>query len=226
MILFLPIALLIPCKTYATYNTLPPEKRLQICCELHNALNPSKSHYQPYWWIASKIIIASLVAASTTYTAAKLDTRQEAKPEQNTNRNNLLKIQTAIHRLRKNLGTNPSPITTAFAIPNHLAQGQMSLTKGQFFMFVASTAASYLIVSLFFDNKIISHRTVLKEFLINWPDYSIHAPENLCTEARSLYASYLHQGDSVIADEKTAELIILAFTVFLRVEIEAITRSL
>lgn len=219
------LVLLIPKQIYA-YDNLPPEKRLQICCELRNALNPSSSHHQARWWTASKIIIASIAAAGTVYTATKLDAPQEAIPEANKNHAKLLKIQEAIHRLRKNLGATPPPIAATTAAPNPLPQARISLRRGQVFTFAATTAGSYLILSLFFDKKIMSPSATLKAFLINWPDYSMHAPQILCREARPLYAGYLRQGDAIIADKKTAELIILAFTVFLTAEIELITQSL
>ncbi len=219
------LVLLIPNQIYA-YDNLPPEKRLQICCELRDALNPSSSHHQAHWWTASKIIIASFAGAGTVYTATKLDAPPEATPQANKNRDKLLKIQAAIYHLRKNLGANPPPIAGPSDAPNPLPQAPMSFTKGQVFTFAATTAASYVILSLFFDKKIMSPSATLKAFLINWPDYSMHAPQILCREARPLYAGYLRQGDAIIADKKTAELIILAFTVFLTAEIELITQSL
>lgn len=207
----------------ADYKSMPPEKRLQMCQALQKELNSYPNFYgKPnQLWPYGKACIAITTAAGITYGAYSLAPSTTAARDLAHKQSNLIKLRNVLKVLRPtktidNTQTSNQTLTIIQPIPLYW----LGLT------FVAMSSAFYLLLSKFYDQKMHSHKATVKKFLTLWPDFVEYAPDSFKEDVRPLYAAYLQDGDSVIANERTAALIILAFNVFLTGEIEAISQSL
>jgi len=211
MLMFL--LFMLPLQAICNYEHFSIEKRLHICQDLRKALNVEQ--HTPYWWPITKVATSGFIGISTYYIMQELDNKNSMQL------NKLGRIQTSIKQLRRSLDKDYQPETHSL----NLLDQEINATKN-IIICVALGMTSYLALSLFFDKKAISSHLTLKNFLHNWPEYSMIAPPKICQEVRPLYAAYLKKGVAALPDEKTSSLICFAFTVFLIEEIEALARSL
>jgi hypothetical protein len=213
----------IPTLHATTYTTQPPEKRLQICQSLHDMLQPASMHGEKKW-LLSKAAIAILTGAGITYAAHAFAPSNHQAVQLSTQRSKLLKLRNALHAIKASL--NEEAVVRPVVTATHVAPVHPIPKYWLALSFTATSGAIYLLLGKLFDKKMQSNTATLKNFLMHWPDLVEIAPSTFCQDVRPLYGAYLRDGDSAIPNERTAELIILAFTVFLTQEIEAISQSL
>lgn len=196
---------------------MPLEKRVQMCFVMQDALKPQIST----WWQWGKIGTSTLVGLGASLAFSYIDPTEKTTPVAVQRFNRLVKAYAALNKVRAQL--NPNVAAPRTFSPPEIPASPSLLQMG---VFALSGVATYFLLTLFADRFGSSHIMTLKAFLADWPDYAFYAPQTLREEAGSLYGAYLRQGDEALGDEDTAELILIAFDVFLTEEIQAISNTL
>lgn len=195
---------------------MPAEKRAQMCFTMQTALNPQT----PIWWKAGKIGISAITGVAAALFVGYLDTTPQTPSPKIERFNRLISAYNAINTVRAKFDpTTTNPTFTAPHIPT-------SPTLLQVATFLATGVVAYYLLTLTADKIGKPYTTALKTFLNDWPDYAFYAPQTMREEAGALYGAYLRDEVDALMNEQTAQLILLAFDVFLTEEIQSISQAL
>lgn len=201
---------------------LPTEKRLQMCQRMQQSLRPPTTAQ----WLLKKAGGAVAIGAAITTFLAALDPAYEKAEKAWDTYQRIIKVKKLLRQIN---ASYPGQTTknTQLSTPEPPPPEEPTFpTPFQVATFIGGAAVSFILLTTCTKHLIKPNASTLKDFLTGWPDYAIYAPQSLREEASSLYGAYQREGDAALGDERTAGVILLAFSIFLAEEIQALTQTL
>ena len=197
---------------------LPPEKRIQMCLAMQDALKPRV----PTHWHIGKAGLSGLAGLTAAITVTMMEDSTSMSGMILRNFNRVVQMQLRVNRFRTNLN---SLLPKILQDPPEAKQTPFP-SSAQTIIFCATSAATYFLLTVLGDPFLKSHTATLKLFLNDWPDFVPYAPQKLREEAGSLFGAHFREGDKAIPNEYCAKLILEAFNIFLIEEIQLLSQSL